>query len=177
MRLRERFQHSLQNRLRRTFSSLSSDQAKTIAADIDTSLAGYFREGGLTLASTLAVTADAHQKPTIPSSILPFINEASARYDNHLMRQAFSTISLQAFTAADSAEREYLGRVSQGFFAFHLLGVFGDAAFERLKHARDTIWLLDSSAQIPAIAVGSAAHAAFRDMCKNLSLLGVRLFT
>jgi hypothetical protein len=175
--LRGRFQQSLQNRLRRTFASLSPEENQTIATDIDAALAGYFREGGLTLASTLAATGQTVTKPTIPSSVLQFINEASARYDNHLMRQAFSTVSLQAFVSPESVEREYLGRVSQGFFAFHLLGVFGDAAFERLQHARDTIWILDSSAQIPAIAVGSAAHPAFRDMCKNLSALGIRLFT
>jgi hypothetical protein len=175
--LRERFQRSLQNRLSRMFPTLSSAENQTIAADIDAALAGYFREGGLTLASTLAATGQVPVTPTLPSSVLRFINEASARYDSHLMRQAFSTVSLEAFIRADAVEREYLGRVSQGFYAFHLIGVFGDAAFERLRHAKDTIWILDSSAQIPAIAVGSAAHSTFRDMCKNLAALGVRLFS
>ncbi len=156
---------------------LSPADTAMLAGDIDVALAGYFREGGLTLASTLAATGQNVAMPTIPSSILRFLNEASAKYDRHLFRQAFSTISLEAFVRADSIEREYLGRVSQGFFAFHLLGVFGDAAFERLRHARETVWLLDSSAQIPAIAVGSVAHLAFREMCENLSALGVRLFT
>jgi len=157
---------------------LSPDDASALAVDIDAALTGYFRDGGLSLASTLVTTSQNAQVPApIPSSILRFVNEASAKYDNQLFRQAFSTVSLDAFIRADAVEREYLGRISQGFLAFHLLGVFGDAALERLKHANDTVWLLDSSVQISALAVGSESHIAFREMCQKLSGLGVRLFT
>jgi SIR2-like domain len=174
--LRTRFHVSIENRLKRQFESLSPAQAAGVAADIDAALTGYFREGGLTLASTLAASGQG-PTPTVPSSVLRFINEASAKYDDHLRRQAFSTVSLQAFVRADAPEREYLGRVSQGFFAFHLLGVFGDAARERLRHAKETVWLVDSSAQIAAAAVGSAANAVFREAFRSLSNLGIRLFT
>jgi hypothetical protein len=44
-----------------------------------------------------------------------------------------------------------------------ILGVFGDAARERLRHAKETVWLVDSSAQIAAAAVGSAANAVSRN--------------
>jgi hypothetical protein len=177
-RLRQRFQLSLSNRLRREFPMLSGQEASTLAVDIDAALAGYFRDGGLTLASTLIATSQSIPVPSaIPSSILRFLTEASARYDNHLFRQAFSTVSLHAFIRADAIEREYLGRISQGFFAFHLLGVFGDAALERMKHAKDTVWLLDSSVQISILAVGSESHVAFREICRSLSGLGIRFFT
>lgn len=172
--LRNRFQLSLRNRLARDFSSLTPGQVDTLATDIDASLVGYFREGGLTLASTLA--AQSHVS-SIPTSVLRFVNEAAAKYDQLLLRQAFSSISIQCFIRSDPAEREYLGRVSQGFFAFHLLGVFGDAALERLRHARDTVWLVDSSAQIPAMALASAANAAFNRAFQRLRQLGIRLFT
>jgi SIR2-like domain len=176
LHLRNRFQTSLRTRLKRDFNSLTLEQTVELATDIDAALTGYFREGGLTLASTLAATGIG-PTPTIPSSVLRFINEASARYDDHLRRLAFSTVSLQAFVRADAAEREYLGRISQGFFAFHLLGVFGDSARERLQHAKETVWLVDSSAQIPAIALGSAANAVFRGAFSSLADLGIRLFT
>src|SRR5262249_13720052 len=146
LHLRERFQRSLSDRLRREFQTLSASDASLLAEDIDAALAGYFRVAGLTLASTLIASGqNLPVPPTIPSSILRFLNEASAKYDNLLFRQAFSTTSIQAFIRADAVEREYLGRISQGFFAFHLLGVFGDAALERLRHAKETVWLLDSS--------------------------------
>ena len=154
--LRERFQMSLRNRLSRDFSSLDSKYVTEIASDIDSALAGFFREGGLTLASTLSLADQRPSGPTIPSSIVGFVNQASARYSDYLRRQAFCAVALGCFIHSDAVEREYLGRVSQGFFGFHLMGVFGDAAAERLKHAKETVWLVDSSVQIAAIALGSA---------------------
>lgn len=174
--LRARFQQSLQNRLRRLFPSLESPQADDLATDIDVALAGYFREGGLTLASTVLTTGSAVPH-VVPSSVLKFINEAAAKYGDHLRRQAFSTVSLQVFLRPESADREYLGRVSQGFFAFHFLGVFGDAAAERLKHIKDTVWLVDSSVQIPAIAANCSIQSTFRDAFSKLTTLGVRVYT
>ena len=176
-RLQMRFRLSIQNRLRRDFSSLSIAQIEEIASDFDAALTGFFREGGLTLASTLSTTNSGGDRPTIPTSIVGFMNQASAKYHDSLRRQAFSSISIGCFVHSEPVEREYLGRISQGFFGFHLLGVFGDAASERLNHAKDTVWLLDSSAQIPAIAVGSTAHSAFRETFKQLSALGLRFFS
>jgi hypothetical protein len=174
--LRNRFHVSIAHRLKRQFESLSNAEVNGVTGDIDAALTGYFREGGLTLASTLVASSQG-TAPTLPASVLRFINEASAKYDDHLRRQAFAAVSLQAFVRADSAEREYLGRVSQGFFAFHLLGVFGDAARERLQHAKETLWIVDSNAQIAATAIGSAANGVFREAFRSLSELGVRLFT
>ena len=174
--LRDQFNRSLQLRLRSTFPALSDDQVTEVARDIEDALTGFFREGGLTLASTLSATATG-LSVTVPASVVTFINEASARYPDHLRRQAFSTVSLDAFVRSNNSERNYLGRISQGFFAFHLLGVFGDAAAERIKHARETVWLVDSSAQIPAVALGAPANNAFRSAFNSVRQLGIRLFS
>ena len=174
--MRDRFNQALRLKLRRDFPALGEDQATEVARDIEAALTGFFREGGLTLASTLSATATG-LSITVPASVVTFINEASARYPDHLRRQAFSTISLDAFVRPNNSERDYLGRISQGFFAFHLLGVFGDAAAERLRHAQETVWLVDSSAQIPAVAIGSTAHNAVRSAFNFLRQLNIRLLS
>jgi len=175
--MRERFKESLKLRLRRKFPGLQDEEAGTISRDIESSLTGYFKEGGLSLATTLFSSGQGRRQSTVPSSIIKFISEASARYDDLLWRQAFHIVSVDAFVEAESAERDYLGRISQGFFAFHLLGAFGDVAIERLKQAQRTVWLIDSSAQIPAIALGAATNLAFIDCFSRLHKAGVRLFT
>ena len=91
--LRDQFNRSLQLRLRSTFPALSDDQVTEVARDIEDALTGFFREGGLTLASTLSATATG-RSVTVPASVVTFLNEASARYPDHLRRQAFSTVSL-----------------------------------------------------------------------------------
>lgn len=173
-RLRDRFYNSLLMRLKRDYMDLSNTQASLIASDIEASLSGYFREGGLSLASTLF---SSRHYGNVPSSIIPFIVLASAKYDDILMRQAFFTVSIDAFARPTSADKDYLGRIAQGFFAFHALGVFGDSAIERLKDAKQIVWLIDSSAQIRAIALASPANAAYLECFSRLSSLGIRFFS
>lgn len=175
---KERFKHALFLRIKRKFPSISNEDASQIASDIEASLIGYFREGGLSLTTTLFCDFScADNRPSVPSSIVRFITEASTRYDDTLKRQAFCTISVDAFVYAESAERDYLGRIAQGFFAFHALGVYGDVAIERLSHAKDTVWLVDSNVQIGLLALSSSSNALFRDCFKKLRDLGIRLFT
>jgi hypothetical protein len=145
-------------------------------SDIEASLTGYFREGGLSLA-TILFSENERRKRAVPSSIIQFISEASAKYDDLLRRQAFVTISTDIFTAPEAAEREYLGRISQGFFAFHSLGVFGNIAIERYKQAKETVWLFDSNTHIPALALAAPTNPVFADCFTRLKSLGIRLFT
>jgi len=173
-RMRDRFKESVKLRIRRKYSGLSEGGAVDIASDIESALTGYFREGGLTLATVL-FAANSSGRPIVPNSILKFISDASAKYDDLLSRQVFMTGSVDAFIEGEAAEREYLGRIAQGFFSFHALGVFGDAARERLDHAKDTVWLIDSDAQIPAVALGAPASFAFRSCFQRLKSAGIRL--
>lgn len=177
--LKERFKQSLILRLKRGYPALSDPEAQQISNDIGMSLSGYFREGGLSLATTLFSSSQRAEYNTVPvpSSIINFISEASAKYDDLLKRQAFCTVSVEAFSRAESAERDYLGRISKGFFDFHLLGVCGDEAIERLKHAKETIWLIDSNAQIPALALAAPTNHLFANCFSRLIEAGVRLFT
>jgi len=175
--VRNRFLESLRLRLQRAYPALTGDVAAKISADIEASLTGYFREGGLTLATTLFSSGGLRRVGGVPKSILKFISEASARYDSLLHRQAFVSESVDAFVDAGTAEREYLGRISQGFFGFHALGVFGDTAKERLNHSRETVWLIDSDAQIQALALAAPTNTVFRECFLRLRAAGIRTFT
>jgi hypothetical protein len=159
--MRERFKTSLGLRLKRDFSMLIDNDVVAITSDIEASLIGYFKESGLSLATTLFSTEKSIKSSPVPSSIIKFITESSARYDDYLKRLAFCKIAVDVFVRAGSAERDYLGRISQGFFAFHQLGVFGDAANEKLKQIQSTVWLVDSSLQIPALALAAPINEVF----------------
>jgi hypothetical protein len=172
---RERFIHSLILRCMQKFPALDLQNATRLAQDIESSLTIYFKLGGLSLATILFSSKKSDF--VIPSSIIQFIQEASSKYGDLLMRQAFCTISIDAFVRPGSSEREYLGRIAQGFFAFHTLGVFGDVARERLRDVKKTVWLVDSSAQIPALALASPTCIVFRDCFSRFKALGIRLFS
>lgn len=174
---RDRFRKSLQLRLRRTYPNIDEKNTEDIISYIESSLVGYFRENGLTLVTTLFSNTQSLRSNPIPSSILRFIRDASSRYNDLLLRQAFMTTVLDIFVKATDAERAYLGRISQGFFAFHALGAFGEAAAERFRETKITVWLIDSSAQIPFLALGSPVCVSYRNCFTRLKSMGIRFFT
>ena len=174
--LRSRFLSSAVLRIRQECAWVDEATAKAIAVDIDTALTGFFKRGGLTLASVLTAGRP-ERDAAVPASVVGFISEASAAYDSMGERLAFWRGTMGSFTAAGDAERAYLGRLAQGFFAFHALGVFGEAATERVHNAKQTVWLIDSSLQIPALALASPANAAYADVFHRLRAFGARLFT
>lgn len=175
--LKQRFKESTLLRIKQNYSQVNDSDADQISIDIESSLTGYFRECGLTLATLLYSNKNRTKKEVIPSSIIKYINESSARYDSLLLRQVFSTTATDAFVRGGSAEREYLGRISQGFFAFHALGLFGDSAIAKINYAKDTVWLIDSNIQILALALPAPTSLAFRECINRIKGLGIRLFT
>jgi hypothetical protein len=175
--LQQRFCQSLTLRIRRNYQQLNESQASAMATDIESSLVEFFREAGLSLATTLMANTESHSSSPVPPSIITFVNHAAIRYDDLLRRQAFSTVAIDIFAQPEEADREYIGRVSQGFFLFHALGLFGEAASERLTIAQQTVWLIDSSLQIPALAYAAPTNAMFRNTFARLTGMGIRLFT
>lgn len=172
--LQERFEKSLQLRIKRDFPELIEKQVSLLASDIDSSLMQFFKEGGLSIASVIFSKG---RKRTLPRSMFSYIRAASTRYDKITMRQAFFKASVDCFLHAENYEIDYLGRLSQGFFAFHGLGVFGDEAAERLRLANETVWLIDSDTQIRMLALGCFGNSLYRDCMKRLRKIGVRFFT
>ena len=88
-----------------------------MANDIENSLVGFFREAGLGLATTLLSRSQGSPSTTVPLSITRFLNEAASQYDDLLRRLAFSTVSVDIFAQPEDSDREYIGQISQGFFA------------------------------------------------------------
>lgn len=175
--LRTRFLSSMILRIRRDYPALSEDDAKEISSSIERSLIGYFRDCGLTLTTTLITRKFSANRSNIPVSLIKFITNTSIQYDDLLKRQAFWTTSVDIFVRSELIEREFLGRISQGFFAFHLLGVFGDVALERFRHAVNTVWLVDSNLQILILAIGAPSNVVFRNSFLRLKQMGIRFFT
>lgn len=173
--LRERFIDSVKIRIKRKFPALESD-AESLATDMENAMIGYFKEIGLTLASML-ISDKYNRTQVVPQSILAFLNLAAAKYDVWLKRQAFTTVSLDIFKQSGNAEREYLGRISRGFYAFHALGVLGDVARERLKQAKESVWLVDSNVQIRALAVANIGNYLVKDCFLKSKEKGIRFYT
>lgn len=172
--LEDRFKNALTLKARGLFPKLSQDRATDIAQDIRNALVGYFRSGGLTLATALF---NEQRSMALPPCILEFINRASHQYDDLFLRQVFSHLSIDIFIHPTEPAREFLGRMAQGFFAFHSLGIIGEVAVERIRSARDSVWLLDSDALIQVLALNAPTWAAYTQCVQRLESADIRIFT
>ena len=173
--LRNNFCKALEIKLRNKYPDLQDETRRNIIESIESSLVYYFRECGLSLATTLFYAGK--HRSSVPKSIAKYINEASLKFKNMLERQAFCKISLDSFIRATHPEREYLGQLSQGYFIFHALGTYGDVAREKITRLSETVWLLDSEILIILLANMATANGMYTDCIKRLKDHGMRLFT
>lgn len=172
--LRQRFQKAVATRVQRLFPDLTD--TRQLAQDIDDSLIGCFQSDGFVMAAS-ALSNTLNPTRNLPTRILEFLNGASTQYPDLLHRQAFTSTVIDLLTNPTSADTQYLGALIGGYCALNYLGVFGDVAIERLNHARETVWLLDSDAQIPALALGAPMYLVFTSCLSRLQAAGVKLFT
>lgn len=172
--LRQRFQQAVATRVQRLFPDLTNN--RQLAEDIDDSLIGCFQSDGFVMAAS-ALSNTLNPNRNLPTRILEFLNGASTRYPDLLRRQAFTSTVIDLLTNPTSADTQYLGALIGGYCALNYLGVFGDVAIERLNHARESVWLVDSDAQIPALALGAPMHLVFTSCLSRLQGAGVKLFT
>jgi hypothetical protein len=171
---RSHFIKSVELRIRKEFPELTEVDAKVLAVDIEASFIKYCNDSGLSIASLL-FTKGAER--TIPVSIFPIIKNESVKYETHTKRQAVFKVTLDIIKYPEENEVVYLGRILQGYFGFHGLGVFGDVAKERLNQAKNTVWLIDSDTQIKLLALGESANLLYKSQFKRTKELGFRYFT
>ncbi len=73
--------------------------------------------------------------------------------------------------------RKYLARQSQGYFAFHILGMHEGAARLRRQWLDSTLWILDSSVILPLLARQSYEHQFAADLFERIRALELTAFT
>jgi hypothetical protein len=173
--LNERFISSMGRRIRQDFPSFSTERSREIAKEIRNCLADYFRKGGLTL-STMLFSEDSSQ--CAPVHIAKFINDhAVSTYSSSEEQLAFIKTSVEIFLHANSTEKEFLAQLSQGYFAFHALGTYGEVAQEILNNAKKTIWLFDSNLLIEFLSLFSEHNFLLKENISYLYKLKIPMFT
>ena len=175
--LQERFLDSIVLRIMRAPGSRDRGVARRIAVHLRNAFVGFFKEAGLTIASVLLNSETGEGEAPVPSSLIPFLNDASLSFEDARERQLFLFAAIDSLTAPSGVEREFLGRLAYGFAAFHALGVFGEVAEERTRHLKRTVWILDSNVLIKALAYMSPESPLIRSTLARLRSVGIRLFS
>lgn len=107
------------------------------------------------------------------TDILETINSASSVISGDGERLAYADLMLEVMLRPDPEMKEWLSMLSQGYFAYHALGLEPRCSQERLSMARQGKWILDSSVLLPILAVDCLNHLYAKDLVgrmKNLEL-------
>ena len=109
--------------------------------------------------------------------MLDTVNKASTALRGFDEAAAFADLMLEVVLRPPPPIREYLAAISQGFFAYHALGLEPRASNDRLDLACKKLWILDSSILIPLLARASSDHAFAVDLISRAASLGFRFAT
>lgn len=172
---KQAFYDSLRNRLEKASPDFPFDKITKIIEHIDHSLASFFREEGLYLAKTIYLPQN--NQPPLPFGLIDFLSEAANQCSSQLERHLFLSTTTEMFTNANPAEKSFLGRVAQGYFSLHALGLSGEVISSRLRHVRNTVWLIDSNFQIPLLAQYAEAHDIYEATFIRCKKNNIHLFT
>lgn len=173
--LEQQFLGQVYLRLKTLNSNLDDDRARHLASLIRRCLIDVFSKRGLDLARSLFATNCFELEGN--TAVLEALNASSEVLASRDEQTAFVRAASDLLLQPTAQEREYLCAVSQGYFAFHALGLDPICKNLRLNLARKTVWFIDSSILIPLLAEGCVGHEAAKYIHTKARELGLRLCT
>ncbi|MFH1218997.1 MAG: SIR2 family protein [Candidatus Eisenbacteria bacterium] len=171
----EKFQNSCHLFLRQQYPSLDDRQRKSIIDALRDGLVRAFRKRGMEIARSILMTDPVDVSDA--TDILEIINAGSADLGDGDPRPAFGDLMLEIILRPNEEMKHYLAALSQGYFAYHALGLEPRCSTERLKLAQDQAWVFDSSVLLPILAIDCQNHGYAADLLARMKVLGFQCVT
>lgn len=173
--LREQFQVSCKIFLDHEYPNLREGITSTIIQHIEVGLVNAFQKRGMEIARSVFQNGDIDVSDA--TDILQVLNEASASLVNDEDRSAYADLMIEVMLKPNEEMRDYLAAISQGYFAFHALGLEPRCSQERLNMAREKLWILDSSMLLPLLASHCLNSDYALDLLNRMKQMGLRCVT
>jgi len=154
---------------------LTQEDIGTVVQLMDRALVGCFRARGMEIAR--GVLAGTKIDLTGANDVLCFLNSASEELPTLAMRATFVDLATHVLLEPDPGVQAFLATLSQGYFAYHVLGLEPGAAHRRLDTARERIWVVDSSVLVRLLALGHKDNGFAVDLVSHMQDLGLRCVT
>jgi hypothetical protein len=172
--LRQRFEESIRLYLGTQYPKISADDISTIISCLENGLITAFKIRGLEIARSVFLDQPVDISDSM--DVLDTINN-SANALATTLTAAYSDAMIEIILQPSKAVRSYLAALSQGYFAYHALGLDPRASQDRLELAKKKLWILDSSIIIPLLAKHCINHQYAYDLITRAAGLGFRLQT
>jgi hypothetical protein len=173
--LRERFDTSCLLFLKSEYPSLDEKSATSVVDALHKGLVRAFENRGMEIAAS--VFSNKVIDLSDATDILETINKAASILPNGNERLAFSDLMLEVILRPGEDMKDYMAALSQGYFAYHALGLEPRCSQERLTLAKAKKWILDSSILLPILALDCLNHLYAKDLLKRMQDMGLRCYT
>lgn len=166
---REKFEKSCFLYLKKEHPGLDNKATELIVSTLDKGLVRAYEKRGIEIANSLF--QDVRFDISDATDILDTINRMSALLENDEQRGAFFDLMMEVMLNPDEEMREHLGALSQGYFAYHGLGLDPKCSQDRLTAARQKKWIFDSSILLPALACNCSNYRYAKDLLDRMQVL------
>jgi hypothetical protein len=173
--LRERFDNSCLLFLKSEYPSLGEKSATSVVDALHKGLVRAYENRGMEIAAS--VFSNRIIDLSDATDILETINKAASILLNGDERLAFSDLMLEVILRPGPDMKDYMAALSQGYFAYHALGLEPRCSQERLTLAKAKKWILDSSILLPVLAIDCLNHLYAKDLLKRMQDVGLHCYT
>lgn len=173
--LRQQVREQMVLDFRTEFPESGDEESSRFADAALRGLDGALRRRGLTIAArTLGEQTGALHNGL---DVLMYLREASNELETFEHRAYFIAYLSDSIARPTDVFKQYLARQSQGYFAFHILGMHAGAALLRREWLEETVWILDSNVILPLLAADSFEHTSAVDLFERIQTLALTVFT
>jgi len=173
--IEEQFDNTIRNFLDKHYSSLTTTQIDAIIVHLKAGLIGAYQKRGMEIARS--VFSDVQMDVSDATDIVEIVNQYGQDLPTLQDRSAFADLMIEILLNSNHAVKQYLGVLSQGYFAYHALALDQNCSDERLKLAKAKTWILDSSVMLALLAINSLNYDYARDLLHKVKELGFQLTT
>lgn len=173
--IRERFREACRLFLERDYPALEGESVRSVIDALQAGLVRAYEKRGMEIARS--VFSGDVVDVSDATDVLETINRACSMIPGDDQRRAFADLMIEVVLRPGEEMRQFLAAISQGYFAYHALGLEPRCSRERLEMAQGRQWLLDSSILLPILARDCLNHLYAKDLLGRMRNLGLRCLT
>ncbi len=168
----EKFEARCHHFIRHEYPDLNRESAKLVIDALQIGLVRAYEKRGMEIAKSVFSSDPIDVSDA--TDILETVNRGSSGLSDPGQRAAFADLLIEVLLKPDEEMKEYLAALSQGYFAYHALGLEPRCSRQRLDLVKKNKWIIDSSIVLPILALDCTNHGYAEDLLKRMQNLGIR---
>lgn len=173
--LLDQFVGQIQIDFAQRFPESDEDEKSQFADAIRHAIVSALDKRGLALAST--IFGDQVPERIEQVELLDVLQEVAAGFPSREHQIFFLEYALELLVNPSPIAKEFIALHSQGYFAYHSLGLDPSCSRIRLDWLKETVWIFDSSVILPLVAKGCENHKYAKDLFSKIKEYGLHVFT